>query len=72
MNEIFFQPWKGERYGRRSPFGVPVMILGESHYSREKASPTLTQDVVRKVICGEWKFNFFRNVAAAFLGPNLR
>ncbi len=68
LKHVKFMPWKGERYGTRSPFGIPVMILGESHYSVEGESRPFTRHVIEEVKSGKKKTPFYRNVAAAFLG----
>lgn len=67
LKDVRFKPWKGKDYGSRSPFGIPVMILGESHYSVEGKSSTFTRRVIRAVKSGKKKNPFYRNVAAAFL-----
>jgi hypothetical protein len=67
LKHVRFKPWKGKHYGSRSPFGIPVMILGESHYSVEGKISTFTRRVIKAVKSGKKKNSFYRNVAAAFL-----
>ena len=68
LPNVKFLPFKGRSYGYGSPFGIPVMVLGESHYSAKVNEPSsLTRDVMNKVIAGE-KWNFFPRASSAFLG----
>jgi hypothetical protein len=67
LKRVRFKRWKGKQYGYRSPFGIPVMILGESHYDAKDKNSFFTRDVIREVIKGERNDRFYKNVAAAFL-----
>ncbi len=76
LKSVAFKPWVGKHYGYKSQFGIPVMILGESHYSDGNVSDknitrSFTKKVVKRVIDGgsHKKEHFLRNVEAAFLGP---
>jgi hypothetical protein len=40
-------PFVGEKYKTEMPWGVPIMILGESHYSGEPLHADFTRKVVR-------------------------
>ena len=35
LDRPVFAPWKGERYGQESRFGVGVLVIGESHYGSD-------------------------------------
>ena len=76
MRGIVFDPWKGAHYGPHSCFGIPVMVLGESHYdwpSRNRSIP-LRNLTKNKIIEDELdpknaRSNpFYRNVVSGFLG----
>jgi hypothetical protein len=68
LPNVKFLPFKGRSYGYDSPFGIPVMVLGESHYSsKDHEAPSLTRHVMKEVIAGE-SWNFFTRASAAFLG----
>jgi len=69
LKHVFFRPSVGKHCGGPA-FGVPVMILGESHYSEEEPDRDLTRKVVLQTIRGECDFAFFRNSATAFLGDH--
>jgi hypothetical protein len=55
LKQVRFKPWKGKSYGYHSPFGIPVMILGESHYGAKGASSSFTKDVIKALVRGEGK-----------------
>lgn len=67
LKHVKFEPSIGKRYGIDSPFGIPVMILGESHYGAQGESRSFTRRVIRDVKSGKKKHAFFGNVAKAFL-----
>jgi hypothetical protein len=68
LPNVKFLPFKGRSYGYGSPFGIPVMVLGESHYSnKDREAPTLTRDVMKEVAAGRG-WNFFTRASATFLG----
>ena len=50
LPNVVFRPWKGERYGRESRFGVRLLVLGESHYGE---CGTETSDFTTAVV-REW------------------
>jgi hypothetical protein len=68
MSQVRFRPHIGTNY-EASPFGIPVLIVGESHYGEEESKPrsTLTKRVISAVVRGS-KWNFFTRVAATFSG----
>lgn len=55
LKHVTFKPWRGKNYGFDSPFGIPVMILGESHYSVEGKEHSFTKRVIKDVKSGEKK-----------------
>jgi hypothetical protein len=68
LPSVKFRPCVGDSYGYDSPFGIPVMVLGESHYSdKDREASSLTCDVIKEVIAGR-RWNFFTRVSATFLG----
>ena len=74
MKVPLFKPWVGKKYGYRSCFGIPVMVLGESHYDwkgRVIPASRVTVEIIREEISGEFKGKkrrFYANIVAAFLG----
>ncbi len=50
--------------------GQKIAIVGYSHYSDEPDHASLTEDVVRAVISGEQKHQFFRAVQGYFGFPD--
>ena len=46
---VTFHPWIGANYGRKSQFGVRLLVLGKSHYNNdpEYSDCGFTQNVVR-------------------------
>ena len=70
MGEIFFKPWKGEKYESNKLFGKRILVLGEAHYEWDKTillSPDFTIDCIREQIEGRSTFKFWTNIAIAFL-----
>lgn len=70
MNEfpgVTFYPWIGSRYGRRSRFGIRLLVLGESHYGENIESKSFTTEVVK-----EWgqrrRARFFTIIANVMTG----
>ena len=66
---VHFKPWVGDSYGNSSQFGLPLLVLGESHFDwpggvlDENSTCEIIQDVV-----GGWKYAFWTKIASAFLG----
>jgi hypothetical protein len=60
-------PYVGQDYGREKPWGVSVLILGESHYHPERLNPEFTCEVVQAVIDGA-NYPFFTKVVGSFYG----
>ncbi len=54
MSYVAFQPWVGRRSGRRSRWGVSVLLLGYSHYHefKEVAHADYTRHVVGRHVRG--------------------
>ena len=48
-------PFIGERYKGETPWGLPIMILGESHYSKDPLHPDFTKGVVQAMLEEPWK-----------------
>jgi hypothetical protein len=67
LKHVKFEPSIGKHYGMDSPFGIPVMILGESHYGAQGETRSFTKYVIKDVKSGKKRHAFFRNVAKAFL-----
>jgi hypothetical protein len=67
-----FQPWVGSLYGRHSPFGVSVLVLGESHYDEGYAQgDRLTEFVVRGHMEARGKqYAFWTKIGRTFTGPD--
>jgi hypothetical protein len=70
LPHVNFMPFVGRSYGYHSAFAIPVLVLGESHYtatSRKSFPSSFTRDVMDDVISGEeWKF--FTRVSETFRG----
>jgi len=67
MQKIVFEPWVGRNY-KNSRFGVPVLVLGESHYGDESETrPTVTIDVVHRLAQTK-RHPFFTKVSKILLG----
>lgn len=71
MNNLLFQPWKGEQYGSNSIFKIPVLIVGESNYTDDlegaKPHSQFTHKLIRSIITAEWKHRFFSNIQRTFV-----
>lgn len=54
MSYIAFQPWIGRHYGRRSRWGISVLLLGYSHYHefKEVEHAEYTRHVVGRHVSG--------------------
>jgi hypothetical protein len=51
---LSFEPWVGRDYGRRSKYGMGVLLLGESHYGDGVAEAwSMTRDLTAKYVGGE-------------------
>jgi hypothetical protein len=65
---VVFEPWKGSKYGADNRFGIPVLVLGESHYGDEsKGRSTVTTEVVRR-LAQENRHAFFTKISKVLLG----
>jgi len=70
-------PFVGDRYKKETPWGLPILIVGESHYSRkgEPLSADFTKEVVQETLDGE-NYPFFTKAVGVFHGcwpnPELR
>jgi hypothetical protein len=70
INNLLFQPWIGDRYGTESMFKIPILIVGESNYGVSKGSEqdaTFTHQLIKSIIKGSWKHNFFSNIQRTFV-----
>jgi hypothetical protein len=70
MNEPYFQPWIGQRYGEGLD-ECRTLVLGEAHYEWEEnqtLESQLTIECVQEQINGEWTKQFWTNIAVALLG----
>jgi hypothetical protein len=75
LGHVRVSPFVGDNYKKDSPWGLPLMIVGESHYSR-KAGPlakTFTQQVMQETLDGE-NYPFFTKAVGVFHGhwPDLQ
>jgi hypothetical protein len=61
-------PFVGENYKRKMPWGLPVMVVGESHYSEEALDTEFTIRVVNEMLDGSWKrwMNVFARTQGSF------
>lgn len=60
--QIAFHPWVGDNYGETSRWGVPLLLVGESHYEDEGPTPQLTQQCVEAHIRGDRKEDYWTNI----------
>ena len=62
-------PFVGEKYKKKTPFGLPILILGEPHYSEngEPLDSEFTKRVVQESLGGK-NYPFFAKVAGVFQG----
>lgn len=62
-------PFVGENYKRETPWGLPILIVGESHYSQnaQPLYPDFTRDVVRETLDGA-NYPFFTKTVGVFHG----
>ena len=60
-------PFIGQDYGRVMPWGLPIFVLGESHYSGIPLYSTFTRDVVSEMLNGV-NYPFFTKAAGVFYG----
>jgi len=63
-------PYVGPKYWSVSPFGLRILILGESHYRDRPLSREFTSDVVEAAMDGDTSpsLRFFARTVGAFLG----
>lgn len=63
-------PFVGPNYKQETPWGLPIMVVGESHYSDEPLYPEFTREVVGKMLDGSWRpwMNFFTRTVGVFQG----
>lgn len=68
---VRFEPWVGERYGSDdNPFGVRLLLVGESMYERHPGSLTsrIVPDMIGSIVRGEWKHRFYTTLRRT-VGP---
>jgi hypothetical protein len=67
---VSFQPWRGEYYGVPGLFGIPILIVGESHHGfpHEADDQQFTRSCIQQIEDGTWRHRFFSNIASSFLG----
>lgn len=66
---VVFKPWIGKDYGKRSIWGGPLLLIGESHYDwKDRTTPYcgVTRFCVRRTIAGEKGSKFYGNVLKLF------
>jgi len=58
-------PFVGDGYKKETPLGLPVLIVGESHYNDEPLHADFTKEVVQLMLDAPWKpwMNFFAKTA---------
>ena len=68
--DIHFHPWVGANYGNSSLFGVPFLILGESHYEWKEGvdTPDLTRHLVAEEANDEWSYPYFTRIYKIVIG----
>ena len=61
LEHVKVLPFVGENYKNEMPWGIPVMVVGESHYSEEPLDTEFTIRVVKEMLDGSGKrwMNFF-------------
>ena len=62
-----FDPWIGDRYASEGLGGRRVLVLGESHYSKEAPYAGFTRYVVQKAVDGE-RYRYFAGVLRTIFG----
>ena len=71
INNLLFEPWKGDQYGDQSIFKIPILIVGESNYTddlqREEPHSSFTHRLIESIINGSWRHNFFSNIQRTFV-----
>ncbi len=69
--KCLFEPWKGDQYGHKSMFKIPILIIGESNYTdnlkREEPHSTFTHRLIKSIINASWKHRFFSNIQRTFV-----
>ena len=59
-NQVRFDPWVGANYGRRSRFGIGVLVLGEAHYGLDdEYDRNLTIDLTADYKERRWNCRFW-------------
>lgn len=70
-NQVRFDPWVGANYGRRSRFGVGVLVLGEAHYGLDhEYDRNLTIELTADYKEGRWNSRFWTNIGQAIMGKH--
>jgi hypothetical protein len=71
INNLLFEPWKGNQYGNKNKFEIPILIVGESNYTNDikgsEPHSTFTHRLIDGIIEGQWKHNFFSNIQRTFV-----
>jgi hypothetical protein len=71
IDNLLFQPWRGKHYGSESIFQIPILIVGESNYTKdpekEKPHSEFTRQLIERIIKGSWKHLFFSNIQRTFV-----
>jgi len=65
------QPFVGDRFGQHKPFGLSILVLGESSYNPEEPSGPLPSDWSKRIV--QCEFNgtygvFMTRCASVFFG----
>jgi hypothetical protein len=71
-SNVFFRRWKGAEYGSNSPWGMPVMILGESFYGDDEGAknPDFAILLITDAVKDGYRNTFLDGTACAFLGKS--
>ncbi len=67
---VFFLPWVGDRYAA-GDLGVRLLVLGESHYSKDAPRPEFTRWLTREYVEGRMTHRFWTRLARTISGRTL-
>jgi len=71
LPHVFFRPWVGKHYGPTSQLGMPVMVLGESHWctSEEAINRDFTVELMQHIVDGR-RYRYWTEIARVFPGQD--
>ena len=53
IDNLLFQPWRGKHYGSESIFQIPILIVGESNYTKDPEKEKPHSEFTRQLIVRE-------------------